>query len=292
MTKPNLLELAKQGDEEAIISVMNYLLKDKGITAKAAQKDDCLLVVLKSAQVPEQKSSVAFIHKLMMKLKVESIKCVKVYGKETGQQSPAWMEALDLTPKLEEAKKQADPLESLWQGNLKAWDAIASRWTTPRNAPAKSQSARKASGQKPQKSAKKLLIILLIPLIAVGIYLFSKWPELKESIPIPVASQVPLQAPSKTAVVTPSPVTSELPALSPQPDSFREAVNTAMSAAILTQSAKSKDDWNKVASQWQEAIALIKGVPASSPNYAVAQKKVVEYQLNLDYALSAASRAQ
>jgi hypothetical protein len=145
-------------------------------------------------------------------------------------------------------------------------------------------SGRSASRQKPQKLVKKLLIILLIPLVAVGIYLFSQLPEIKETLPVPVADQAPS--------VTPTPVTSASPASSPQPDSFREAVNKAMSAATITQSAKSKDDWNLVASQWQEAIALMKAVPASSPNYAVAQKKVVEYQPNLDYALSVASRAQ
>ncbi len=97
MTHQTLLELAKQGDEQAIISVMNYLLQDKGITAQAAQKDDCLLVVLKSEQLPEQKDSVAFIHKLMMKLGVKSIKTVKIYGKQIGQPSPAWTESLDLS---------------------------------------------------------------------------------------------------------------------------------------------------------------------------------------------------
>ncbi len=34
---------------------------------------------------------------------------------------------------------------------------------------------------------------------------------------------------------------------------------------------------------WQEAIALMKAVPKSSPNYALAQKKVAEYQRSLAY---------
>lgn len=280
MTQPTLLELAKQGDEKAIISVMNYLLKEKGITAKAAQKDDCLLVVLKSDQVPKEKSSVAFIHKLMMKLGVESIKSLKVYGKQTGKPSPAWMQSIDLTHKVEEPKKQTSPLESLLPGNLKAIALVPKLKVALQNY----QSRRSASRQKPQKLVKKLLIILLIPLVAVGVYLFSQLPEFKETLPVPVADQAPS--------VTPMPVTSASPASSPQPDSFREAVNKAMSAATITQSAKSKDDWNLVASQWQEAISLMKSVPASSPNYALAQKKVVEYQPNWDYALSAASRAQ
>ena len=125
MTQPNILELAKQGDEEAIASVMNHLLKDKGIAAKAVQKDDCLMVILVSDQAPEQASSVEFIHKLMMKLEVESIKSVKVYGKQAGQPSSAWMKTLKLTSKLEEQKKQTTSSETPRQGKLKA---IADRW--------------------------------------------------------------------------------------------------------------------------------------------------------------------
>jgi hypothetical protein len=444
MTQPNLLELAKQGDAKAIASVMNYLLKDKGITAKAIQKDDTLQVILESAQAPEQTSSVEFIHKLMRKLGIKSIKSVRVYGKQVGQSSLAWMKTLKLTPKLEEPKKQTSSSESSSQSKLKAiadrwpawfpypsswlrtfalvlWMAVILRitgfWSVvlggvlaaitehlglvlsilglgllvsilaysylhhflfgkplpryPRWLPSprslwegvyapivmllafvavllilvpfliptcnygtveqidycleltgrelvkyeyrmaqiggviwlitasylyqaeyltwkrlipnlnaalrKSQFLRNASRWKSQKLPKKLLIILLIPLVIAGVYLFSKLPEVKETIPVPVASHAP--------PVTPTPSTPASPATSsPQRDIFGEAVNKAINAATITQSAKSKDDWNLVVSQWQEAIALMKKVPASRSNYTVAQKKAVEYQSNLDYA--------
>ncbi|HEY9665220.1 MAG TPA: hypothetical protein V6C91_00355, partial [Coleofasciculaceae cyanobacterium] len=120
MNQPQLLERAKQGDEEAIASVMNYLLKNKGITAQAAQKDDCLLIVLKSAQALEQKSSVAMIYKLMMRLNVPSIKSVKVYGKQTGQPSPAWMETLNLPSQIAKAEEQTRSSETSRQGELNA----------------------------------------------------------------------------------------------------------------------------------------------------------------------------
>ncbi|MBW4547150.1 MAG: hypothetical protein KME25_22330 [Symplocastrum torsivum CPER-KK1] len=148
-----------------------------------------------------------------------------------------------------------------------------------------SQFLSNASRWKSQKLAKKLLIILLVPLVAVGIYLFSRLPELKETIPVPVASQSPS--------VTPTPVTSASSATaSPQRDFFGEAVNKAMSAATTTQSAKSKNDWNLVASEWQEAIALMKAVPPSHPQHSVAQQKAVDYQRNLDYAQKNAASTQ
>jgi hypothetical protein len=453
MTQPNLLELAKQGDAKAIASVINHLLKDEGITAKAIQKDDTLLVILESAQAPEQTSSVEFIHKLMMKLGIESIEYVTVYGKQAGQPSSAWMKTLNLTAKVEEPKKQTSSSESLWRSTLKAiadrwpfWFPYPSSWLRAlslavptyagvtilslevwrslcwlilaaatkssepyffmlltgawlvaslivylvmvvlysfllrlvwKNAPGKtgwglhpknwwnifygfvvttlatlvsflpflssidfprdlvlvtiqkyarddwqvittlfsfwfvpavylyqaeyltrqrlipklnavlrnSQFLRNASRWKSQKLAKKLLIILLIPLVAVGVYLFSKLPELKETTPVPIASQAPS--------VTPTPITPASPATSSlQRDFFGEAVNKAMSAATITQSAKSKDDWNLVVSQWQEAITLMEAVPSSHPRYPVAQQKSIEYKRNLDYALKNVAAGQ
>ncbi|MBN3885311.1 MAG: hypothetical protein V7K64_04375 [Nostoc sp.] len=37
-------------------------------------------------------------------------------------------------------------------------------------------------------------------------------------------------------------------------------------------------------SQWKAAIAFMKNVPSSSPNYAIAQQKIIEYQKNINYA--------
>ena len=76
----------------------------------------------------------------------------------------------------------------------------------------------------------------------------------------------------------------ETPSPSPQPDSFGEAVSTAMSAADLAHEAKSELAWKGVTSTWERAIGLMKTVPPSSAHYALAQKKVSEYQKNLAYA--------
>lgn len=70
----------------------------------------------------------------------------------------------------------------------------------------------------------------------------------------------------------------------PQSDRFSQAINTAMGAAILTQSALSGHDWNEVASRWQKAIALLKSLPTSHPKKALAQQKIAEYQRALTYA--------
>jgi hypothetical protein len=68
-------------------------------------------------------------------------------------------------------------------------------------------------------------------------------------------------------------------------DPFRDAVNKAMSASELTQTAATPEDWNEVAAKWQAAIELMKSVPKSSPHYDLAQKKAAEeYPKNLTYA--------
>ncbi|MBE9038038.1 hypothetical protein [aff. Roholtiella sp. LEGE 12411] len=52
MTQPNILELAKEGNTQAIAATINYLLQHKYITAKVALKDVCLHVILESAHIP------------------------------------------------------------------------------------------------------------------------------------------------------------------------------------------------------------------------------------------------
>ncbi|MEH2011332.1 DUF4429 domain-containing protein [Nostoc sp.] len=96
MTQANLLELAKQGDAQAIASLMNRQLQPKGITVKAALKDACLQVMLESAQVPNQQALVAFVRKGIVGLGAASIKRVKIYGRQTGEEFPAWNQEFEL----------------------------------------------------------------------------------------------------------------------------------------------------------------------------------------------------
>lgn len=59
-----------------------------------------------------------------------------------------------------------------------------------------------------------------------------------------------------------------------------------MAAAELTQTAEFSEEWATVVMDWQQAIALMKAVPKTSPNSAIAQEKVVEYERNMQYAQS------
>lgn len=66
--------------------------------------------------------------------------------------------------------------------------------------------------------------------------------------------------------------------------SYEQAQNKALSAASISQSAQSPQDWQLVESKWHEAIALLKQVPASSPKHAQAKSQIAQYQRNLAYA--------
>ncbi|MEH2356398.1 hypothetical protein [Nostoc sp.] len=97
MTQPNILKLAKQGDAEAIASLMNRHLHPKRINAKVAFQDACLEVILESAQVLNQPILLAFIRKGLTALGAVSVQKVKVYGQQTGKEFPAWSKEFDLS---------------------------------------------------------------------------------------------------------------------------------------------------------------------------------------------------
>jgi hypothetical protein len=149
-------------------------------------------------------------------------------------------------------------------------------------------SSRNFSQKQYRKIIKQISLGLLIPLVAGGIYLFSKLPDFTVIQSAPIASQSELVSTPEKLSTENAPSSS--PEIAPSTDNFRLAVNQAMDAAKLTQSAKSPDEWQEVVNQWQKAIDMMKSVPASSNNYALAQTKITEYQKNLNYAQKNAVR--
>ncbi|MDZ7962746.1 MAG: retropepsin-like aspartic protease [Aulosira sp. DedQUE10] len=72
-------------------------------------------------------------------------------------------------------------------------------------------------------------------------------------------------------------------------NSFELALDKAAGAMTISQSAQSPDDWKLVATQFEDAIALMKNVQQESPNFTVAQLKISEYQRQIQYALDKAT---
>ncbi|MBW4563524.1 MAG: hypothetical protein KME32_20750 [Mojavia pulchra JT2-VF2] len=95
MTQINILELAKQGDVNAIHTLMSQWLNSPSITPKVSLKQDCLQIALESAEVPEQ-SLVPIIRDGLIDLGIECTKKVKIYGRETGEDFPDWQQEFEL----------------------------------------------------------------------------------------------------------------------------------------------------------------------------------------------------
>ena len=96
MTQPHILELAKQGDPEAIALLMNQSLQPRGMTATVERQEDLLEVVLEAERVPSREALTAFVQKGIANLGVESIRFVRIVGQQSGAMLPAWMQELDL----------------------------------------------------------------------------------------------------------------------------------------------------------------------------------------------------
>lgn len=127
------------------------------------------------------------------------------------------------------------------------------------------------------KSPKKIFTIILIPLVAAWIYLFAKLPEVQQTANL--ADKIRLSVSSEATPVN---------AKSTEVDTFDKGLSKGKSAAKLARVAESQEEWKMVENMWREAIFLMNSVPSSSPDYALSQQKITQYQVYLDFAKQSA----
>lgn len=72
---------------------------------------------------------------------------------------------------------------------------------------------------------------------------------------------------------------------------LQEALDQAQSAGELGARAKTEEEWDSVASLWQEAITLMNKIPQYSNKYDLAQQKIAAYQQQLQTAREAKRRS-
>jgi hypothetical protein len=92
----SMLELAQQGNAEAIAALIDRSLLPKGITTSAVLQGECLEINLQSLQVPNQKAVVSLIKKGMETLQVEAIKRVRVLSFRGNSGVVAWDKEFEL----------------------------------------------------------------------------------------------------------------------------------------------------------------------------------------------------
>lgn len=90
MTPPTLEELVKQGDVDAITTLLNRALQSRGITAKAAIKNAGLHVVVEAVDTPPQQESVAIVRDAIASFPLELVGTVTVYGRQPDDDIPDW----------------------------------------------------------------------------------------------------------------------------------------------------------------------------------------------------------
>jgi len=101
MVQPDLVKLAEQGDLGAIAQVLNRHFQPRGITAKILLRDQCLKILLASSRPLSQPAFVQFIQKQITSLRIPSIKLVRVYSQQIGEEAPTWSQEFIL-PALEQ----------------------------------------------------------------------------------------------------------------------------------------------------------------------------------------------
>ncbi|MEG4352413.1 hypothetical protein QUA74_22075 [Microcoleus sp. LAD1_D3] len=264
MTELNFQELAKQGNlATAIASWLNSQLQSEGITASANLDGDCLDVILEAEQVPIEDTLVDFVRTELTNLQPDSIRQVKVEGRESGQIAAAWSQDFSLENSTFEPQSFAgEAVPNTGVAN------IQDRTEMENNIIEEEKPPELAAFENRLRST-FIVVGLVTGMLAIAVVAF--------------VGKI-LNQPTATAGNNPD----ETADLATAPDTFREAVNSALKAAELGRAAKTKEDWTTVTDRWQEAVSLMRRVPVSSPNHQLAQAKVIEYQKYLLYAQEAA----
>jgi hypothetical protein len=266
MTELNFQELAKQGNPQGIASWLQGQLQSEGITASANLDGDCLDVILEAEQVLKEDTLVDFVRTELTNLQPDSIRKVKVQGRESGQIAAAWSQEFSL----ENSNFEPHSLG----GESAPSSAVA-------NMDDRTEMESNIEEEKPPELAafeNRLRSTFIVVGLVTGMLAIAVVAFVGKIVNQPAATAG--KNLDETANLATAPDTA--------PDTFREAVNSAVKAAELGRSAKTKEDWATVTDRWQEAVSLMRRVPPSSPNHQLAQTKVLEYQKYLLYAQEAA----
>ncbi|TAD81199.1 MAG: hypothetical protein EAZ78_21360 [Oscillatoriales cyanobacterium] len=261
MTELNFQELAKQGNPEAIASWLQSQLQSEDITVTVNLKGDYLEVFLDASPVPAPDTSVDFVRKELTDLQPKSIRLVKVEGREIGQAVSDWSQEFILEhPSI---AQENNPEKSLTN-------------TIVANQENLMETAKNMEATQPEMKEleNRLRSTFMVVGMVTGILAIAVVAFVGKLLNEP-AGNAGKNLEETTTVAT-------------VPDPFREAVNSAVKAAELGRAAKTKEEWNLVANNWQEAISLMRRVPQSSPHHELAQTKVAEYQKYLIYAQESA----
>jgi hypothetical protein len=104
MTQNPLVEQAKQGNVNAIASLMNRLLKSQAMLANVERDGDLLEILIESdlrsqddeVRIPNRQVLVGMLKKWFVTLEVKNVSVISVSWQQTGFDEPAWTEEIYL----------------------------------------------------------------------------------------------------------------------------------------------------------------------------------------------------
>lgn len=137
-------------------------------------------------------------------------------------------------------------------------------------------------GDRPYSVVKIALAVLAAATLVAGFFfgkMYFENPPVQES-PVPAVPTQPSALPPIQSSPS-NPGSNSNPSLD---TAYQDAFRIATQTANLVQTAQTRQDWEKVAQGWIQAIERLKVVTANSPNFSQAQQKIEEYQRNLNYA--------
>lgn len=256
----SLKAAAKAGDIKALEALMNKSFEPEGITVRVTNSGPLLKVLLRAKELPDPKTAV-LVKQGLQSIQPTGFETASIVARAIGKKT-AWTDE--------------------WSLN----DFTTELSSTPHRTPEAPKQVKYSDNSKGSKTA--LLFVLFGLTGVVGWLLFQRAQPSPEAVSMRNAAEEIQRTIEETdrqiQENSASGVTNE-PTSIPQPsDSFGDAVRSATQAANLAQTAKTSEEWADVAKTWSEAIRFMQEVPASSTNYAVAQTKADEYQINFSYA--------
>lgn len=97
ITSPNAPPKPPPSTLQALVTLLNPVLKPQGIKTLAKQKNGCLHIVLESAQTLNPQKLMTFVQAALVDVKLKEIEQIKVYSRKPGHQSPEWIQIIHLS---------------------------------------------------------------------------------------------------------------------------------------------------------------------------------------------------
>lgn len=228
MSQQDIVNLAKEGDPKAIAFLIGQALQSFGVTAKASSENDTLHLLLEGEKLPAQDACIRVAVKGLQRLEPKNIYSLTIYGRQQGQQLPAWTQNIELKKSLtcQPASTGAARITTVLhkveqQQNVKVAETKITEKSLPKPptiAPEKPKNqpqepklaSRKTKNKKPWLSV-AFLSLILVPIsgfvLAAQFYKSSSSVATKSEVPKPIVPEV-RSTPSSSPQAIPTPKTS------------------------------------------------------------------------------------